>query len=60
MTTQYSNALKEMAEYLEEDESQQLEDDFNDSLSLDDFLDEMNIKLNDGDIDSDISGMTIN
>jgi hypothetical protein len=60
MTTQYSNALKEMAEYLEEDESQQLEDDFNDSLSLDDFLDEMNIKLSDGDIDSDISGMTIN
>ena len=60
MITQYNNALSEMAQYLEEDEDQQLEDDFNDSLSLDDFLDEMNIKLSDGDIDSDISGMTIN
>jgi len=60
MVTQYNNALSEMAQYLEEDEDQQLEDDFNDSLSLDDFLDEMNIKLSDGDIDSDISGMTIN
>ena len=60
MVTQYNNALSEMAQYLEEDEDQQLEDDFKDSLSLDDFLDEMNIKLSDGDIDSDISGMTIN
>jgi dynactin complex subunit len=60
MVTQYANALSEMAAYLEEDESQQLEDDFKESLSLDDFLDEMNMKLNEGDIDSDISGMTIN
>jgi len=60
MVTQYNNALSEMAQYLEEDEDQQLEDDFNDSLSLDDFLDEMNIKLSDGDIDSDVKGMTIN
>lgn len=60
MVTQYTNALSEMAAYLEEDEAQQLEDDFKESLSLDDFLDEMNIKLNEGDIDSDISGMTIN
>lgn len=60
MVTQYANALSEMAAYLEEDEAQQLEDDFKESLSLDDFLDEMNIKLNEGDIDSDTSGMTIN
>lgn len=60
MVTQYANALNEMAAYLEEDESQQLEDDFKESLSLDDFLDEMDMKLSDGDIDSDITGMTIN
>ena len=30
-----------MTAYLEEDEAQRLEDDFKDSLSLDDFLDEM-------------------
>lgn len=60
MVTQYANALSEMAAYLEEDESKQLEDDFKESLSLDDFLDEMDMKLSDGDIDSDITGMTIN
>lgn len=60
MVTQYANALSEMASYLEDEEAQQLEDDFKDSMSLDDFLDEMNIKLNDGDIDSDTTGMTIN
>lgn len=60
MVTQYTNALSEMAAYLEDEESQQLEDDFKDSMSLDDFLDEMNVKLNDGDIDSDTTGMTIN
>jgi hypothetical protein len=60
MTNQYGNALKEMSEYLEEDENNKLEDDFNESLSLDDFLDEMDIKFSDEDIDSDISGMTIN
>lgn len=60
MVTQYANALSEMASYLEEEEAQQLEDDFKESLSLDDFLDEMNMKLSDGDIDSDITGMTIN
>lgn len=60
MVTQYANALSEMAAYLEEDEAQQLEDDFKESLSLDDFLDEMDMKLSDGDIDSDITGMTIN
>lgn len=60
MVTQYDNALSEMASYLEDEEAQQLEDDFKDSMSLDDFLDEMNIKLNDGDIDSDTTGMTIN
>lgn len=60
MVTQYANALNEMAAYLEEDEAQQLEDDFKESLSLDDFLDEMDMKLSDGDIDSDTTGMTIN
>lgn len=60
MVTQYANALSEMAAYLEEDESQQLEDDFKESLSLDDFLEEMDMKLSDEDIDSDITGMTIN
>ena len=60
MVTQYANALSEMAAYLEEDEAKQLEDDFKESLSLDDFLDEMDMKLSDGDIDSDITGMTIN
>lgn len=60
MVTQYTNALSEMAAYLEDEEAQQLEDDFKDSMSLDDFLDEMNVKLNDGDIDSDTTGMTIN
>ena len=58
MITQYKNALSEMVAYLEEDEVQRLEDDFNDSLSLDDFLDEMN-KNNDC-MDSDVSGMSIN
>lgn len=60
MVNQYGNALKEMAEYLEEDEAQQLEDDFNDSLSLDDFLDEMHLNLSEEGIDSDTTGMTIN
>lgn len=60
MVTQYANALSEMAAYLEEDEAQQLEDDFKESLSLDDFLEEMDMKLSDEDIDSDITGMTIN
>ena len=60
MITQYKNALSEMAAYLEEDEVQRLEEDFKDSLSLDDFLDEMDMNLNDEDIDSDVSGMTIN
>ena len=60
MVNQYGNALKEMAAYLEEDESQQLEDDFGDSLSLDDFLDEMNMNLSEEGIDSDTTGMTIN
>lgn len=60
MVTQYANALSEMAAYLEEDEAQRLEDDFKESLSLDDFLEEMDMKLSDEDIDSDITGMTIN
>ena len=60
MVTQYTNALSEMAAYLEDEEAQQLEDDFKDSMSLDDFLDEMDMQLNDGDIDSDTTGMTIN
>lgn len=60
MVTQYANALSEMASYLEEEEAQKLEDDFKESLSLDDFLDEMDMKLSNGDIDSDITGMTIN
>lgn len=60
MVTQYANALNEMAAYLEEEESQLLEDDFKESLSLDEFLDEMDMKLSGGDIDSDTTGMTIN
>ena len=58
MIMQYKNALGEMIAYLEEDESQRLEDDFNDSLSLDDFLDEMD--RSDDCMDSDVSGMSIN
>ena len=60
MVNQYGNALKEMVAYLEENEAQQLEDDFGDSLSLDDFLDEMNMNLSEEGIDSDTTGMTIN
>lgn len=58
MIMQYKNALGEMIAYLEEDEAQRLEDDFNDSLSLDDFLDEMD--RSDDCMDSDVSGMSIN
>ena len=58
MITQYKNALGEMAAYLEEDEAQRLEDDFKDSLSLDEFLDEMD--RNEEFMDSDISGMEQN
>ena len=55
MMTQYGNALREMAEFLETDEENRLEDDFNESLSLDDFLDEMDSGKDF--IDSDVSGM---
>ena len=55
MMTQYGNALREMAEFLEKDEENRLEDDFNESLSLDDFLDEMDSGKDF--IDSDVSGM---
>ena len=58
MIVQYKNALREMAAYIETDEAQRLEDDFKDSLSLDDFLDEMD--KNDDFMDSDVSGMSIN
>ena len=55
MMTQYGNAIREMAEFLEKDEENRLEDDFNESLSLDDFLDEMDSGKDF--IDSDVSGM---
>jgi len=62
MIVQYKNALKEMAEYLEEDSARLLEEDFKESLSLDDFLDELDRKEEQelDFMDSDVSDMTIN
>ncbi len=60
MIDQYSNALKEMADYIAEDELQKLENDHEESMSLDDFLDEMDLNKSTDCMDSDISGMAIN
>lgn len=54
MIRQYGNAIKEMEAFRNKEE---LEEDFEDSLSLDDFLAEMEQDL---EMDSDIDGMTIN
>jgi hypothetical protein len=66
MVDQYTTALKEMANYLEENYSKSLEDDFDDlsegEMSLDDFLDEMKktSKSSSELFDSDVSGMVKN
>lgn len=63
MVDQYTTALKEMANYLEENYSKSLEDDFDESpQSLDEFLDEMKKESEDSIevFDSDVTGMVRN
>lgn len=61
MVEQYQTALKEMASYLEENFSTGLEEDYEDELTLEDFLDEMNKETKeDGEMDSDVDGMLMN
>lgn len=60
MIQQYSGALKEMAEYMEEDEMKRLDEDYEEPMSLDDFLDEMDLNKKSDCMDSDVSGMAVN
>ena len=60
MIQQYSEALKEMAEYMEEDEMKRLDEDYEETMSLDDFLDEMDLNKKSDCMDSDVSGMAVN
>ena len=60
MIQQYSGALKEMAEYIEEDEMKRLNEDYEEPMSLDDFLDEMDLNKKSDCMDSDVSGMAVN
>ena len=60
MIDQYNGGLKEMADYIAEDEAQKLEEDYNEPMSLDDFLDEMDLNTSSDFMDSDTSGMSIN
>lgn len=60
MVDQYNGGLKEMADYIAEDEAQKLEEDYNEPMSLDDFLDEMDLNTSSDFMDSDTSGMSIN
>jgi hypothetical protein len=58
MLQQYKTALKEMANYLEENYNEGVEDMHNEEMSLEDFLDDMR---KESDVfDSDITGMIPN
>ena len=58
MITQYGNAIKEMELFSNKPELDELDDDFQEDLSLEEFLNDM--EQDSLDIDSDTSGMTIN
>lgn len=59
MLEQYNTALKEMANYLEENYSESLLDDFDEEpLCLNDWLEEM--KKESDSLDSDVDGMLMN
>ncbi len=61
MVEQYTTALKEMANYLEENYGQSIEKTVEEEMSLDDFLDEMKKESEkSGVFDSDITGMVKN
>jgi Sec-independent protein translocase protein TatA len=58
MLQQYKTALKEMANYLEENYNEGVEDMHNEEMSLEDFLDDMR---KESDVfDSDVTGMVSN
>jgi len=58
MLQQYKTALKEMANYLEENYNEGVEDMHNEEMSLEDFLDDMR---KESDVfDSDVTGMIPN
>ena len=58
MLQQYKTALKEMANYLEENYNESVEDTHNEEMSLEDFLDDMR---KESDVfDSDVTGMLPN
>ena len=58
MLQQYKTALKEMANYLEENYNEGVEDMHNEEMSLEDFLDDMR---KESDVfDSDVTGMLPN
>ena len=58
MLQQYKTALKEMANYLEENYNDSVEDTHNEEMSLEDFLDDMR---KESDVfDSDVTGMLPN
>lgn len=58
MLQQYKTALKEMANYLEENYNEGVEDMHNEEMSLEDFLDDM--KKESDLFDSDVTGMVSN
>lgn len=58
MLQQYKTALKEMANYLEENYNEGVEDMSNEEMSLDEFLDDM--KKESDLFDSDVTGMVSN
>jgi hypothetical protein len=58
MLQQYKTALKEMANYLEENYNEGVEDISNEEMSLDEFLDDM--KKESDLFDSDVTGMVSN
>tara|TARA_B100000497_G_scaffold124423_1_gene158897 strand:- start:1859 stop:2284 length:426 start_codon:yes stop_codon:yes gene_type:complete len=61
MVEQYTTALKEMANYLEENYGQSIEKTVEEEMSLDDFLDEMKKESEkSGVFDSDVTGMVKN
>ncbi len=61
MVEQYTTALKEMANYLEENYGQSIEKTVEEEMSLDDFLDEMKKESEKSRVfDSDVTGMVKN
>lgn len=62
MVDQYNKALKEMANYIEENYAEGLDDDFEENpQSLEDWLDEMKKESSESEeLDSDVDGMLMN